>query len=79
MLPWMETDSAVAWSTSLGMFTAASMIAYSFLIAPSSIPLSVYELPAGMLPAELARLYADAIPTTGLPEVRTPLGIGLRF
>jgi len=75
----METDSAVAWTTSLGKFTAPSMIAYSYLIAPSLIPLSAYELPAGMLPAELARLCADAIPTAGLPELPTPLGIGLRF
>ena len=39
----METDSAVAWTTSLGRFTAPSMIAYSYLIAPSSIPLAVWN------------------------------------
>ncbi len=37
----LETVSAVAWAMSLGEVSAESMIAYSFLIAPSSIPLAV--------------------------------------
>ena len=75
----METDSAVAWTTSLGKFTAPSMIAYSYLIAPSSIPLAVLNYQPECFQPNWQGNERRHLASPGLPEVLTPLGIGLRF